>query len=397
MILKTLDHCDVQGKHVLVRVDFNVPIVNGQISDLTRIKHHVPTILDLQKNNAKIILMSHFGRPKKQKNAEFSLKQIVVDLEKTLGQKISFIDDITSESALKTISNMKNGDIVLLENMRFFTGEEENSPEFIQQLAKFGDIFVQDAFSAAHRAHASTVGLASQLPTIAGRAMQAELEALNMVLEKPTHPVIAIVGGAKVSTKINLLSNLIQKVDALVIGGAMANTFLLAQGYEVGKSLAEPDLVDTAKSIMAHASDAQCAIILPIDAVVAWHFKQHSPHKNYGVDAIPHDGMILDIGDASRDRIISAIDDAKTLLWNGPLGAFEMSPFNAGTISIAKAVADRTSHKHLISIAGGGDTVSTLNQAKVTDDFSYVSTAGGAFLEWLEGNSLPGVDILYQS
>ena len=289
---------------------------------------------------------------------------------------------------------MNTGDVLLLENTRFHKEEEKNDPAFVEKLAKLGDIFVNDAFSAAHRAHASTEGLAHALPAYAGRSMQAELEALGKALEAPQRPVIALVGGAKVSTKLDLLENLINKVQALVIGGAMANTFLHAQGYNVQKSLAEKDMADTARRILAKAEDAGCAIILPVDAIVAFHFQANAPSHAYGVDALPADGMVLDVGSQSIERIKGAIDDAATLVWNGPLGAFEMTPFDQGTVIVARYVAERTKAGKLVSVAGGGDTVAALNHAHVADKFTYVSTAGGAFLEWLEGRKLPGVEAL---
>ena len=289
---------------------------------------------------------------------------------------------------------MQNGDILCLENTRFHKEEEKNDAGFVEKLARLGDVYVNDAFSAAHRAHASTEGIARKLPAYAGRAMQAELEALGKALEAPKRPVIAIVGGAKVSTKLELLENLIAKVDALVIGGAMANTFLFAQGIKVGKSLAEKDMADTARRILAKAEDASCAIILPVDAIVAFHFQANAPAQGYGLDAIPGDGMILDVGPQSTERIKGALDDAATLVWNGPLGAFEMTPFDQGTVTIARYAADRTKSHGLVSVAGGGDTVAALNAAHVAERFTYVSTAGGAFLEWLEGRKLPGVEAL---
>ena len=307
---------------------------------------------------------------------------------------VGFADDCVGDVAAKAVAAMKDGDILCLENTRFHKEEEKNDPAFVAELAKLGDIWVNDAFSAAHRAHASTEGLGHKLPAYAGRTMQAELDALGKALEAPARPVIAIIGGAKVSTKIDLLENLVSKVDALVIGGGMANTFLHAQGVGVGKSLAEKDLAATALRIIEKAETANCAIILPVDAVVAFHFAANSPSHAYGLDAIPSDGMILDVGPQSVARIHAAIDDAKTLVWNGPLGAFEMTPFDRGTMVAAKHAAERTKAKKLVSVAGGGDTVAALNQAGVAGDFSYVSTAGGAFLEWMEGKPLPGVEVL---
>ncbi|MBB6261308.1 phosphoglycerate kinase [Paenochrobactrum gallinarii] len=394
MAFRTLDNADVQSKRVLVRVDLNVPVADGQVSDVTRIERILPTIQELHKKGAKTILLAHFGRPKGEAVAEFSLKVVVSALHKALGLKVAFAEDCIGEKAAAAVSAMQDGDVLLLENTRFHKGEEKNDPEFAKALAANGDIYVNDAFSAAHRAHASTEGLAHLLPGFAGRAMQGELEALEKGLGAPVRPVVAIVGGAKVSTKLDLLSNLIEKVDALVIGGGMANTFLAALGHDVGKSLCEHDLADTARAIMAKAETTKCAIILPVDAVVAWHFAADAPHQTYGVDAIPSDGMMLDVGAQSVERIASVIDDASTLIWNGPLGAFELHPFDASTVAIARHVAERTRLGKLVSVGGGGDTVAALNHAKVADDFTYISTAGGAFLEWMEGKPLPGVDAL---
>ncbi|GAA0608524.1 phosphoglycerate kinase [Paenochrobactrum glaciei] len=394
MAFRTLDNADVQSKRVLVRVDLNVPVADGQVSDATRIERILPTIQELHKKGAKTILLAHFGRPKGEAVAEFSLKVVVSALHKALGLKVAFAEDCIGEKAAAAVSAMQDGDVLLLENTRFHKGEEKNDPEFAKALAANGDIYVNDAFSAAHRAHASTEGLAHLLPSFAGRAMQGELEALEKGLGAPVRPVVAIVGGAKVSTKLDLLSNLIEKVDALVIGGGMANTFLAALGHDVGKSLCEHDLADTARAIMAKAETTKCAIVLPIDAVVAWHFAADAPHQTYGVDAIPSDGMMLDVGAQSVERITSVIDDASTLIWNGPLGAFELHPFDASTVAIARHVAERTRLGKLVSVGGGGDTVAALNHAKVADDFTYISTAGGAFLEWMEGKPLPGVDAL---
>lgn len=394
MAFRTLDDVDVQSKRVLVRVDLNVPVADGQVSDITRIERILPTIQELHKKGAKTILLAHFGRPKGEAVADFSLKVVVNALHKALGLKVAFAEDCIGEKAAAAVSAMNDGDVLLLENTRFHKGEEKNDPEFVKALAANGDIYVNDAFSAAHRAHASTEGLARLLPSFAGRAMQGELEALEKGLGAPVRPVVAIVGGAKVSTKLDLLSNLIEKVDALVIGGGMANTFLAAQGHDVGQSLCEHDLADTARAIMAKAETTNCAIILPVDAVVAWHFAADAPHQIYGVDAIPSDGMMLDVGGQSVERIASVIDDASTLIWNGPLGAFELHPFDAATVAIARHVAERTRQGKLVSVGGGGDTVAALNHAKVADDFTYISTAGGAFLEWMEGKPLPGVDAL---
>jgi phosphoglycerate kinase len=390
---RTLDDVDVKGKRVLLRVDLNVPMESGRVTDTTRLERIAPTITEISGKGGKVILLAHFGRPK-GRGANDSLRSVAIALSQVIGKPVAFTDACIGDDAAKAIADMKDGDILCLENTRFHKEEENNDPAFVAELAKLGDIWVNDAFSAAHRAHASTEGLGRKLPAYAGRTMQAELDALNKALEAPTKPVIAIIGGAKVSTKIDLLENLVSKVDALVIGGGMANTFLHAQGIGIGKSLAEKDLAATALRIFDKAEAANCAIILPVDAIVAFHFAANSPSHAYGLDAIPADGMILDVGPQSVARIRAAIDDAATLVWNGPLGAFELPPFDRGTMVAAKHAAERTKAKKLISIAGGGDTVAALNQAGVAGDFSYVSTAGGAFLEWMEGKPLPGVEVL---
>jgi phosphoglycerate kinase len=390
---RTLDDVDVKGKRVLLRVDLNVPMENGRVTDATRLERVAPTITEISAKGGKVILLAHFGRPKGRDPKE-SLKPVAAELSQVIRKPVAFADECVGEVAQNAVTAMKDGDILCLENTRFHKEEEKNDPAFVAELAKLGDIWVNDAFSAAHRAHASTEGLGHRLPAYAGRTMQAELDALGKALEHPTKPVIAIIGGAKVSTKIDLLENLVRKVDALVIGGGMANTFLHAQGIGVGKSLAEKDLAATALRIVDKAEAASCAIILPVDAVVAFKFEAHAPSQAYGLDAIPADGMILDVGPQSIARIHAAIDDAATLVWNGPLGAFELPPFDKGTMVAAKHTAERTKAKKLISVAGGGDTVAALNQAGVASDFTYVSTAGGAFLEWMEGKPLPGVDVL---
>jgi phosphoglycerate kinase len=390
---RTLDDVDVKGKRVLLRVDLNVPMEQGRVTDLTRLERIAPTIIEISDKGGKVILLAHFGRPKGRDPKE-SLKPVAAALAQVINRPVGFAEDCIGDVAAKAIAAMKDGDILCLENTRFHKEEENNDPAFVAELAKLGDIWVNDAFSAAHRAHASTEGLGHRLPAYAGRTMQAELDALAKALESPTKPVIAIIGGAKVSTKIDLLENLVTKVDALVIGGGMANTFLHAQGVGIGKSLAEKDLAATALRIFVKAAAANCAIILPVDAVVAFHFAAHAPSHAYGLDAIPPDGMILDVGPLSIERIKAAIDDAATLVWNGPLGAFELSPFDRGTVVAARHAAARTKAGKLISVAGGGDTVAALNQAGVAGDFSYVSTAGGAFLEWMEGKPLPGVEVL---
>jgi phosphoglycerate kinase len=390
---RTLDDVDVKGKRVLLRVDLNVPMENGRVTDATRLERVAPTITEISSKGGKVILLAHFGRPKGRDPKE-SLRPVAAELSKVLGKPVGFADDCIGAPAQNAVAAMKDGDILCLENTRFHKEEEKNDPAFVTELATLGDIWVNDAFSAAHRAHASTEGLGHKLPAYAGRTMQAELDALGKALEHPTKPVIAIIGGAKVSTKIDLLENLVRKVDALVIGGGMANTFLHAQGVGIGKSLAEKDLAATALRIIEKAKAANCAIILPVDAVVAFKFEANAPSQACGLDAIPAEGMILDVGPQSVARIQAAIDDAATLVWNGPIGAFEMTPFDHGTVAAAKHAASRTKAKKLISVAGGGDTVAALNQAGVAADFTYVSTAGGAFLEWMEGKPLPGVEVL---
>lgn len=390
---KTLDELDLNNKVVLLRADLNVPVADGKVSDATRIERLLPTIREIVKHDSKVVLLSHFGRPKGKVDPEFSLEQVCSAVADITGHPVGFVatDWVDVSDAKQAIDDAPVGSVLVLENTRFHPGEETNDLELAQRMASLGDVYVNDAFSAAHRAHASTEALAHLLPAAAGLAMQGELEALEAGLGKPKKPVVAIVGGAKVSSKIDLLENLVSKVDALVIGGGMANTFLFAQGHGVGKSLCEKDLADTARRILDKADKANCAIILPIDAVVSWHFKANSPTRLYGVDAIDPDGMILDIGPSSVERINAAIDDAHTVIWNGPVGAFEMTPFDAGTVAIAKHVAKRTHDGHLVSVAGGGDTVGALAHAGVKDALTYVSTAGGAFLEWMEGKPLPGV------
>jgi phosphoglycerate kinase len=392
---RTLDDVDVKGKRVLLRVDLNVPMENGRVSDATRLERIAPTITEISDKGGKVILLAHFGRPKGRGEKD-SLKPVAAELAKVIKKPVAFAQDCVGDAVSKAVAAMKDGDILCLENTRFHKEEEKNDPAFVAELAELGDIWVNDAFSAAHRAHASTEGLGHKLPAYAGRTMQAELDALGKALEAPTKPVIAIIGGAKVSTKIDMLQNLVSKVDALVIGGGMANTFLHAQGVGIGKSLAEKDLASTALKIVDAAKAAGCEIILPVDAVVANEFKADATSKVCALQAIPDDGMILDVGPQSVERINAAIDNAKTLVWNGPLGAFEIAPFDRGTVAAAKHAAERTKAEKLISVAGGGDTVAALNQAGVADDITYVSTAGGAFLEWMEGKPLPGVEVLKQ-
>ena len=392
---RTLDDIDAKGKRVLVRVDLNVPLNDdGSVSDATRIERVAPTITELSDKGAKVILLAHFGRPKGTVIADMSLEPIARAAEAVLDRAVHFAPDCIGGRAAAAIADMDEGDILLLENTRFHKGEEKNDPEFARALAANGDLFVNDAFSAAHRAHASTEGLAHLLPAFAGRTMQEELEALEKGLGKPQKPVVAIVGGAKVSTKIDLLMNLVTRVDALVIGGGMANTFLAARGTDVGKSLCEHDLAGTARTIMTEAAQAGCAIILPVDAVVAREFKAGAASETVPVEDVPDDAMILDAGPQSVIRIKEWIGRAATLVWNGPLGAFEIAPFDKATMDAARFAAAETRAGNLVSVAGGGDTVSALNQAGAADGFSYVSTAGGAFLEWMEGKELPGVAAL---
>jgi phosphoglycerate kinase len=394
MPFRTLDNLDVDGKRVLVRADLNVPVHDGRISDLTRIERLSPTIRELSEKGAKVIVCSHFDRPKGKRVPSMSLAPMAAALEKVLGRRVRFVEDCVGTAAEQAVELLAPGDVLVLENTRFHAGEETNDPTFAAALAKLADIFVNDAFSAAHRAHASTEAVAHLLPAYAGRLMQAELEALDAALGNPARPVAAIVGGAKVSTKLELLGNLVGKVDVLVIGGAMANTFLSAQGKDVGKSLQEAEMHGTALDILAKAQVAGCRIVLPVDAVVAREFKPNPPTETVSVDAIPPGTMILDVGPASVAALIQLLPNLKTLVWNGPLGAFETPPFDAGTVALAQAVAAATRDAGLRSVAGGGDTVSALHHAGVTDQLSYVSSAGGAFLEWLEGKTLPGVAAL---
>jgi phosphoglycerate kinase len=391
---RTLDHVDVKGKRVLLRVDLNVPLEHGVVTDATRIKRIAPALTEIADAGGKVILLSHFGRPKGKREPKDSLKPVAAEVAHILKRPVTFVEDCIGEVAEKAVAAMKPGDIVCLENTRFHAGEEKNDPAFVAALAKLGDIWVNDAFSAAHRAHASTEGLGHVLPAYAGRTMQAELEALGKALEHPTHPVAAIVGGAKISTKLDLLGNLLKKVDALIIGGAMANTFLLAQGKSVGKSLVEADLVATARTIMDDAKAQKREIVLPVDAVVAQEFKANAPSRVVDVDKVGAGDLILDIGPRSIEYAVSVLARSKTLVWNGPFGAFEMEPFDNGTIEVAEAAAELTGNHELVSVAGGGDTVAALNVAGVADRLTYVSTAGGAFLEWLEGKALPGVEVL---
>ena len=394
---KTLDSIDVAGKRVLVRVDLNVPMKAGKVTDATRIERAAPTLAELAAKGARVIVLSHFGRPDGKRVPEMSLKSLVEPLSKALGRPVAFAEECIGPVAEEAVRALKPGELMLLENLRFHKEEEKNDPGFIDKLSVLGDVYVNDAFSAAHRAHASTEGLANRLPAAAGRLMQAELEALDKALGNPKRPVCAAVGGAKVSTKLDLLGNLVSKVDKLIIGGGMANTFLHAQGIKVGKSLCEKDLAATALDILGKAKAAHCKVLLPVDAVVAAEFKANVPHQVVDIQACPDDRMILDVGPKSVELYVEELKNCSTLVWNGPLGAFEIKPFDAGTVAVAEAVAKLTSAGKLLSVAGGGDTVAALAAAGVEDKFSYVSTAGGAFLEWMEGKSLPGVAALIRA
>ncbi len=392
---RTLDHVEVKGKRVLVRVDLNVPVENGVVTDATRIERIAPAITELADKGAKVILLSHFGRPK-GRDPKQSLKPVANEVAHIIKRPVKFADDCIGEATERAVAAMKPGEILCLENTRFYPGEEKNDKEFVAKLAKLGDIWVNDAFSAAHRAHASTEGLGHVLPAYAGRSLEAELVALGKALEHPERPLAAIVGGAKISTKLDLLGNLLKKVDLLIIGGAMANTFLMAQGKSVGKSLVEAGMLDAAKTIMGEAKAAGRELVLPVDAVVAEKFEAKAPSRAVAVDKVGTNEMILDIGPRSIEQAVSVLGRIKTLVWNGPFGAFEMEPFDTGTVEVAEAAAECTKTGKLTTVAGGGDTVAALNVAGVTDRFTYVSTAGGAFLEWLEGKPLPGVEVLRQ-
>jgi phosphoglycerate kinase len=394
MSFRTLDDLDVNGKRVLVRADLNVPVSGGKVTDDTRIVRQAPTIRELAGKGAKVIILSHFDRPKGKVVPSMSLKVLVEPLETALDRKVAFAQDCIGPMAQAAVAALKDGDILLLENTRFHKGEEDNDPAMAQQLAALGDIFVNDAFSAAHRAHASTEGVAHLLPNAAGRSMQAELTHLQKALGNPERPVLAVVGGAKVSTKIALLENLVTRVESLVIGGAMANTFLAAQGIGVGKSLYEPDHLETARKVIHMAGESGAALLLPSDVVVAKEFKAGAAHRTVPVSDIAADEMALDVGPQSIKAFENRLLTTRTLVWNGPFGAFETAPFDRGTVAAAQIVAAATRAGQLLSVAGGGDTVAALAHAGVEQDFTYVSTAGGAFLEWLEGKALPGVDAL---
>ena len=393
-MFRTLDQADLSQKRALVRVDFNVPMQDGAVSDDTRLRAALPTIERLRAGGAKVILLAHFDRPKGKRVASMSLAPIAGPLAALLGVPVAFADDCVGEPAEAAVAAMKAGDVLLLENLRYHSGEEANDPDFAKALARLGDLYVNDAFSAAHRAHASTEGLARLIPAYAGEAMRRELDALDKALGKPERPVLGIVGGSKVSTKLDLLKNLVTRLDRLAIGGGMANTFLFAQGWDVGASYCEKDLADTAREIMGLAAASGCELLLPIDIVVAEKMEPGAPARTRALGGVEPDERILDAGPQSVARLIAAMEASKTLIWNGPLGVFEMPPFDRATVAAAKAAARLTQSGALVAVAGGGDTVSALNHAGVAADLTFVSTAGGAFLEWMEGKTLPGVAAL---
>ncbi len=391
---KTIGQVDIGGKRVLVRADLNAPLKDGRVTDMTRIERFMPTLRGLVAKRAKVIVMSHFDRPKGKRVPDMSLRPVAQALAQAFGHDVAFAEDCIGEVAAQAVAGLQPGHVLLLENLRYHAGEETNDPTFVKKLAALGDVYVNDAFSVAHRTHASTEGLAHVLPAYAGGRMQAELEALEAALVNPRPKVIAIIGGSKISTKLDLLDNLLEKVDMLVIGGGMANTFLNAQGVDVGKSLCERDLADMARAISEKAKSANCEIVLPVDAVVSTELKDGAETSVCHIDAVPADAMILDVGPATVKTLEAKLVRYRTLIWNGPLGAFEIKPFDAGTNALARKVAELTQAGGLVSVAGGGDTVSALNGAGVLDKLTYVSTAGGAFLEWLEGKELPGVSAL---
>ncbi|MDD3029141.1 MAG: phosphoglycerate kinase [Alphaproteobacteria bacterium] len=391
---RTLDTLEVRNKIVLLRADLNVPMKDGNVTDTTRLVRIIPTLQDLTQKGARVVILSHLGRPKGQHNPDYSLRPVAQALETLWKAPIAFAEDCIGPKAQEAIDALKPGNLLVLENTRFYEGEEKNDPVFAQKLADLGDVFVHDAFSTAHRAHASTEGLARLLPCAAGRLMEAELNALERALGNPEHPVAALVGGSKISTKIELLQNLISRVDVLALGGGMANTFLAAQGLNVGRSLYEADMLETARTIAATAEARGCQILLPEDAVVAESLENNIATRTVPVQALPPDMMILDIGPQSIKKIGEALSRCKTVVWNGPLGAFETKPFDEATSAVAQIVSHLTKKKEILSVAGGGDTVAALTHAGVVDDLSYVSTAGGAFLEWMEGKTLPGVAAL---
>lgn len=390
----TLDDIDVAGKRVVVRMDLNVPMVNGRVTDNTRVVRLLPTLTELVQKKAKVIILSHMGRPKGKYVMDLSLSPIVDALSQAMGMPVKFGVNCVGLEAEKAVEELKAGEVILLENIRFHEGEEKNHLDFARQLAAHGEVFVNDAFSCSHRAHASVVGITQFLPHVAGRLMEEELRNIQTFLAKPERPFTAVVGGAKVSTKLELLESLVTKVDNLIIGGAMANTFLLAQGFKTGASLCEPDLRDTARRIQTKAKEKGCTIHLPVDVMVTTQFAAHAPGRVVGVDGVPADSMMLDVGPDSLRAFADVIRASRTVVWNGPLGAFETSPFDAATIMLARVAARQTAEGKLKSIAGGGDTVSALRHAGLAEQFSYLSTAGGAFLEWLEGKTLPGVAAL---
>ncbi|MBL8771878.1 MAG: phosphoglycerate kinase [Phenylobacterium sp.] len=395
MTFRTLDDADLQGRRALVRVDFNVPMQDGAVADDTRLRAALPTIDKLRRGGARTILLAHFDRPKGKRVPEMSLKPVVGPLAKLVGAPVAFVDDCVGDDAARAVAAMKDGDVLLLENVRYHAGEEKNDAEFAAALAANGDLFVNDAFSAAHRAHASTEGLARRLPAYAGEQMRKELEALDAALGNPQRPVLGIVGGAKVSTKLDLLNNLVGKLDYLAIGGGMANTFCYAQGAEIGGSLCEKDMADTAREILKKAQASGCRIILPTDVVVARELTAGAPSRTIALsDGVPADEKIFDVGPQTLQRVLEAMGEAKTLIWNGPFGVFEVEPFDKATVEAAKTAAKLAMSGKLVAVAGGGDTVAALNAAGVADDFTFVSTAGGAFLEWMEGKELPGVAAL---
>jgi phosphoglycerate kinase len=392
--LRTLDDLEVAGRTVLVRLDLNVPMQDGKVTDATRIERSVPTVKELLDKGAKVAILSHFGRPKGKREPSMSLAPLCEPLGVALGRKVAFAEDCIGAPARRAVDALRPGDAVLLENLRFHPGEEKNDPAFADQLAALGDAYVDDAFAAAHRAHASITGLVERLPAAAGRLMQAEIEALTRALDAPDRPLAALVGGAKVSTKLEVLGNLIARVDLLVLGGGMANTFLFAQGTAVGKSFCEQDMADTARTIMAKAERRGCELLLPVDGRVARRFEAGAPSEVVPIEQVPDDAMILDVGPGTVELIEEQLARCRTAVWNGPLGAFEIPPFDAGTTAIARRVAALTTDGKLMSVAGGGDTLAALAEAGVLEQMSYVSTAGGAFLEWLEGKELPGVAVL---
>ena len=395
MAFRTLDDLgDITGKRVFVRVDLNVPMADGRVTDETRLRALLPTVSELADKGAKVLLLAHFGRPKGAKHSEMSVSMVLDALQAVLGREVMFVPEIAGDIVAQSIGILADGDIALLENTRFWPGEEQNDPELARAVASNGDLYVNDAFSAAHRAHMSTEGLAHILPAYAGRSMEAELKALEAALGSPEHPVAAVVGGAKVSSKLDVLNNLVKQVDHLIIGGGMANTFLAARGINVGKSLCEHDLAGTANAILDAADVAGCTVHLPYDVVTSLEFRANPPVRTVNVHEVAADEMILDVGPAAVEALADVLKTCRTLVWNGPLGAFEMEPFDAATVSLARTAAALTREGSLVSVAGGGDTVAALAHAGVTEDFTFVSTAGGAFLEWMEGKPLPGVDAL---